>query len=93
MARTSVKSLLGSLIDQVKASPVPIRSIELDGTKIKRIEFGGQTGADPVVQQAGGERHSPPKLVAGTEIPDDGTPLDSMDTVLNPPTYAVEDED
>lgn len=87
MARTSLKSLLADLIEQAKDSPVPIRSIELDPTtKRVKVEFGGPA-------QAAATSASPPpepKYVPGTQIPDDDSSVNWMDTVLTPATYEVE---
>lgn len=87
MARTSLKTLLADLIQQAKDSSVPIRSIELDpSTKRVKVEFGGPGLAPPAADKPPTEQ----RLVPGTRIPDDDSPLDWMETVMNPASYEVE---
>lgn len=84
MARTSFKTLLRDLIEQVKGSSVPIRSVEYDpSTKRVKIEFGGPGAASVAADKPTEER----KLVPGTNIPDDDSPIGVWDSIIETPKF------
>lgn len=54
--------------------------------KLASVEFGPPAPEEPK-QTAAQREAAKPKYVPGTTIPDDRTPLNPLDTLLNPPKY------
>ena len=104
MAKLTFKALLRDAIEAVGASKVPIRAVEYDpSTKKLRVEFDREpppaAPAPAALTLPGsgagaslGERiqDADVKMVPGTTIPDDNSPLSDLDIVLAKPQYRLD---
>lgn len=104
MAKLTFKGLLRDAVEAVGASKVPIRAVEYDpSTKKLRVEFDREPPpAAPAALMlpgsatpaAAGMPFPLPevKMVAGTTIPDDNSPVSDLDIVLAKPQYRLDQE-
>lgn len=102
MAKLTFKGLLRDAIEGVGASKVPIRAVEYDpSTKKLRVEFDRESppAAPAALSVPGsgagaslGERiqDADVKMVPGTTIPDDNSPVSDLDIVLAKPQYRLD---
>jgi hypothetical protein len=71
-------------IKALRKENVAKASFHLDGS-LASVEFFAV--AARVQPDAKPSREAEVKFVPGTQIPDDKTPLNPLDSILNPPTY------
>lgn len=98
MAKSSFKSLLRDAIEAVRDSSVPVKAVDYDPrTKHLRVEFDREPAPSLPVSiplAAAGSGDPPPappavKMVPGTDIPDDGTPVDALAIAAARPAYSM----
>jgi hypothetical protein len=91
VAKQTFRTLLRDAIEAVKASSVPIKSVEYDpGSKRLRVEFDREPAPAPLqtlpIPPGSGSlseriQAAEVKYLPGTRIPDDNSPVDPLEIV------------
>lgn len=104
MAKRTFKGLLQDVLGAVTTSPVPVKSVEYDPvSKRIRVEFdrapvvaAPAAPSPPPAQEppapGGIVFEQPIKLIPGTTIPDDESPVDAMTLAAERPRYDLDPE-
>jgi hypothetical protein len=82
--------IVSRMLTALRKQNVAKASFHPDGS-LQSVEFVQATQSPKTsaasVLAASAERHSEVKYVPGTDIPDDKTPLNPLDTILKSPSY------